>query len=80
MNPKIDPDNPLMFYYEDDSKAKADRERNRKRFFWFVGVPLTGLAALLASIIVDAPIFFPCWGVFAILWWAAIGGDDENKI
>ena len=67
----------LVFYYIDDETEKAERMRRKVRRFWVGVVPLTGLTALVASLVMKENIFFGCWLVLALVVGCWDQGRDE---
>jgi hypothetical protein len=49
------------------------------RKYWFLTVPLAGVMALGLSIVMQANIFFPAWGVLTILVWGVTSAAEKEE-
>ena len=67
----------LLFYHYDDSTEKAAKDRHNIRRFWFVVVPIAGVASMVISVTSKTNIFFPCWAVLAIVGGCWDQGDSD---
>jgi hypothetical protein len=56
-------------------RPKPDPPKNGMRRFWFICVPLGFLIGLVASVVADADIWFPCGCVASFVLWAV--GKEE---
>ena len=68
----------LLFYHVDDSTEKAALAKHKVRRFWFVVVPIAGVASLVMSVVSGTNIFFPCWAVLAIVGGCWDQGSDSD--